>query len=213
MKSWRDLPGPAKAVGIGIVGVVDAALDRDPAAFEAAAGVLTALPAEQSGLLLGALVRQLLEDGHVDGLDEDDIRQVLSRCYQDAAGWLAPREIDVAVLVAVLSGALGIHEPGVTYREIIGPSGPGSAGSRTGTDGWVDPELTGASVGAAVGAAVGAGSGPSAPVLDTVPSTGQYCWHAALLIADLLPAGRRSMPPHLDRAFHEIAGSEAMEMP
>ncbi|MET3804755.1 hypothetical protein ABIB25_001751 [Nakamurella sp. UYEF19] len=209
MKSWRDLPGPARAIGITVVAVVDAALDRDPAAFAAATGLLTALPAEQSGLLLGAVVRQLLEGGHVDGLDEDGIRQVLSRCYQAAASWLPPAEIDVAVLVAVLSGALGIHEPGVTYREIIGPATHGSAGGRAGVDDWIDPELPGG----AVGSGRPSGTGGAALVPDTVPTTAQYCWHAALLIADLLPAGRRSLSVQLDRAFREIAGAETMEMP
>lgn len=208
MASWRDQPGPARSIGTAITAAVNAVLDHDRVAFDASATVLAALPAEQAGLVLAAVVRQLLEGGHVDGLDEDDIRLVLSRCFQDATGWLPAAEIDVATLVAVLSGALGIQEPGVTYREILGTDAPGSGG-RGDTDVWVDPDLAGG----AVGRGRPAGPESSAVVRDTVPTTVQYCRHAPLLIADLLPAGRRSLAVHLDRAFTELAGAQTMEMP
>lgn len=209
MTSWRDQPGPARTIGIVIGTVTDAAIHHDRAEFEAAATVLAALPAEQTGLVLGAVVRQLLEGGHVDGLDEDDIRQVLSRCYQDAATWLPPAEIDVATLVAVLSAALGIHEPGVTYREIVEPSTSQTPGGRGGSDEWVDPEPADVAVGSGRAGA----KGPSAAAGETVPTTAQYCRHATLLIADLLAAGGRALSRQLDRAYQEIAGAETMEMP
>ena len=53
--SWRDQPGPARTIGVAVSGAVDAALYRDPTRFEATTTALAALPAEQTGLVLGAL--------------------------------------------------------------------------------------------------------------------------------------------------------------
>lgn len=51
--------------------MVDAELDRDRLEFEASAALLAAVEEEQFVLVLGAVVRQLLAEGHVDGLHAD----------------------------------------------------------------------------------------------------------------------------------------------
>jgi hypothetical protein len=87
---------------------VEAAGGQDLAAFERAAGELAGRNPEQVGLVLGAVVRMLLEESHPDGLDGEDVQAVLERCARSAAGWL-PR-LDVTVLALLLIGALGVHQ-------------------------------------------------------------------------------------------------------
>jgi hypothetical protein len=87
----------------------DAARERDKDAFETAVEQLGALDPEQTGLVLGAVVRALLEDLHPDGLDGDDIRAALERAVRSAAEW---QDIDPQVMVVLLVGALGVHDEG-----------------------------------------------------------------------------------------------------
>jgi hypothetical protein len=121
---WRDLGEPARGIGVAVTRAVDAAADRDPAAYAEAVDELVALPDGYPGLVLGEVLRVLLEERHPDGLDGDDIRTVLTDCARDAAGWLPAGRLDPHVLLAALASALGVHEPGVTYQEIIAPGGP-----------------------------------------------------------------------------------------
>lgn len=198
MASWRDLPGPARAIGGAITAAVDAAGECDRDAYVEAAAEVAALPAEQAGIVLGAVVRSLLETQHPDGLDGDDIQLVLGRCYRGAVSWLPIESVEVHPLIAVLSSALGIHEPGVTYAEIVGPPDPSRA------DDWAgDPDVT--SIGAD-------------PTIDEAmtlrpPTAAEYAWHAPLLIADLLAVSGRTLGRYLNAAFSEIARAETMEMP
>jgi hypothetical protein len=110
---WKDLRGPAFHLGTAISRAVDAAAAGDRAEYEDATDALVSWPAEQTGILLAAVLRALLEDQHPDGLDSDDIQAVLGRCYRGAAGWLPPDRVRATVLVAALASALGIHEPGI----------------------------------------------------------------------------------------------------
>ena len=187
MVSWRDLGGPARGIGAAISWAVDAARAGDRTAYTAAVVDLAARPVEPTGLVLGALVRTLLEEQHADGLDGDDIRAVLTRCYAQAATWLPDGFVRVEPLLAVLSSALGIHEPGITYAEITGPVAPAE---------WADPELPG-----------------DRPVPQRPPTAAEYVRHAPLLLADLLSTTGRPLNRYLDVAFAEIARSEAMELP
>jgi hypothetical protein len=203
MTSWRQLPGPARGIGLAISQAVDAAGEADRERYQDAAADLAAIEPEQAGQILGAIVLALLEEQHPDGLDSDDIQAVLGRCYRGAAGWLPPDRLDVATLVAVLASALGIQEPGVTYEEITGPPP-----ARGGGDDWAgDP----------VGGRVHGGGQPPAgsaqAVVTRAPTPAEYAWHAPLVVADLLAAGRRPLARYLDAAFMEIARAETMEMP
>lgn len=193
MVSWKELQGPALSIATAINQAVDAVGARDRDAYERATAELASASAGPAGQVLGALLRSLLEEQHPDGLDSDDIQTVLGLCYRDAAGWLPADRLDVAVLLAALASALGIHEPGVTYEDITGPR-PGEE-----TD---DPFS---------GYAYGGSATETVPT--RVPTAAQYAWHAPLLIADLVAAGRRPLGRYLDAAFTEIARAETMELP
>jgi hypothetical protein len=91
--------------------------------------------------------------------------------------------VDLSVLLAVLASALGVHEPGVTY-DVVGVVPSGQE--------WRDP---------------------SDEVPHRAPTLPEYLWHAPLLLADLLAAGRTRLSPLLDSVFGEIATAESMEMP
>jgi hypothetical protein len=102
-------------------GAVDAARAGDRDAYEAAAVDLAALPSEQTGPVLTAVIRALLEQGHPDGLDGDDIQAVITGCHRAVAAWLPPDRVDTLTMVVVLASALGIHEPGLTYHDAAHP--------------------------------------------------------------------------------------------
>jgi len=119
-----SIPGPARELVRRIVQAADAAVGNDMAAYEGAVAGLATLP--MGGRVLGDLLRALLEDTHPDGFTSDDITQVVGRCYRAAVAWLPPDRVDVTMLLAVLAGALGIHEPGVTYQALGVPEDGGT---------------------------------------------------------------------------------------
>ncbi|MFG3577197.1 hypothetical protein [Micromonospora chersina] len=106
--TWRHLPAPAREIAQAATEAVGAAQDRDAEAYEPAVERLAA--ADRAGLVLGGVVRLLLEEGHPDGLDGDDVRQVLERCVRSNAAWRPA--IDPHVLLVLLAGALGVYDPG-----------------------------------------------------------------------------------------------------
>jgi len=103
--TWRHLPDPARAIAVAASDAVAARehnRDRFGVAVETLAGT------EGSGLVLGAVVRLLLEELHPDGLDSDDIRQVIENCLRAAAAWQP--SVDPHTVLVLLTGALGIHD-------------------------------------------------------------------------------------------------------
>ncbi|MFD6567194.1 hypothetical protein [Micromonospora profundi] len=106
--TWRHLPASAREIANAAGEAVAAAQQRDPTAYEVAVERLTG--ADRSGLVLGVVVRLLLEQTHPDGLDGDDVRQVLERCVRSAAEWRA--DVDPHVALVLLAGALGVYDPG-----------------------------------------------------------------------------------------------------
>jgi hypothetical protein len=86
---------------------VTAARSDDPVAFRQASVRLAALDREQVGLVLGAVVRSLLEDLHPGGLSGDDVHDVLGRSA--AASATCFPAVDANVLLVLLAGSLGIH--------------------------------------------------------------------------------------------------------
>jgi hypothetical protein len=106
---WRHLPAPARPIAAAAAGAVAAARERDTGAFDDAVGDLGGLDAAQVGLVLGTVVRLLLEDLHPDGLDGDDIREVLTNVVRTSAQWQP--DVDPHVLLILLAGALGVHDP------------------------------------------------------------------------------------------------------
>jgi len=107
--AWRHLSAPARAVAIAASEAVAAAGEHDHDAFEAAVARLTKLGPQQAGLVLGAVVRLLLEDLHPDGLAADDVRGVLDHCVSSARRWQP--DVDPHVLLVLLASALGVHDP------------------------------------------------------------------------------------------------------
>ncbi|WP_433057860.1 hypothetical protein [Dactylosporangium sp. CS-033363] len=107
MSTWRHLPPAARAIAVASVDAVEAARAKDDVAYTEAAEKLGGLDPEQTGRVLGAVVRMLLEERHPDGLDGDDIRAALEHAVRAAGAW---RDVDPQVMVVLLVGALGIHE-------------------------------------------------------------------------------------------------------
>ncbi|MEV0152547.1 hypothetical protein AB0H57_02240 [Micromonospora sp. NPDC050686] len=106
--TWRHLPAPAREIAVSAEEAVAAARARDSDAYAPATARLAA--ADRSGLVLGAVVRLLLEETNPDGLDGDDVRRVLERCVRGAAQWRA--DVDPHVVLVLLASALGVYDPG-----------------------------------------------------------------------------------------------------
>jgi hypothetical protein len=105
--NWRHLPPAARSIAVAAVAAVEAARAKDVDAYDEAVERLAGLDSEQTGRVLGAVVRTLLEERHPDGLDGDDIRAALEHAVRSAGAW---RDVDPQVMVVLLVGALGIHE-------------------------------------------------------------------------------------------------------
>ncbi|MFU8873914.1 hypothetical protein [Micromonospora sp. SL4-19] len=106
--TWRHLPAPAREIAAAATEAVVAARERDAGAYEPAVERLTA--ADRAGLVLGGVVRLLLEETHPDGLDGDDVRLVLERCVRSTAPWRP--DVDPHVLLVLLASSLGVYDPG-----------------------------------------------------------------------------------------------------
>jgi hypothetical protein len=103
--TWRHLPTAARAIAVAASDAVVAAQEHDRARFGVAVEILAAT--EGSGLVLGAVVRLLLEELHPDGLDSADIRRIIDNCLA-AAAWQP--DVNPHTLLVLLAGALGIHD-------------------------------------------------------------------------------------------------------
>ncbi|HEV8220128.1 MAG TPA: hypothetical protein VGQ05_07685 [Streptosporangiaceae bacterium] len=103
---WR---GSARVMAETVDAVVTAARAGDPVAFGEAMTGLAALDREQLAVLLGTVMRELLERSHPDGLDSDDAQHVLSSTARRAVAWYEP--LDGAALLEALIGALGVTDP------------------------------------------------------------------------------------------------------
>jgi len=104
----NDLPEPARSIATAAAGAVAAARATDPEAFATATATLAGRDAEQVGLVLGTVVRILLEDLHPDGLTAKDVRAVVARCVGEAASWYP--EVDPDTVVVLLADALGLYQ-------------------------------------------------------------------------------------------------------
>jgi hypothetical protein len=105
---WRHLPAPARPIAAATDAAVTAARNKNLEALAQAVAELAALDQAQVGLILGTTVRLLLEIRHPDGLDGDDVRNVLEQSVRGAVAWRA--DVDPHVVLFLLAGALGVHE-------------------------------------------------------------------------------------------------------
>jgi hypothetical protein len=178
-----SIPVPARDFVRAITQAVATAIsDNEVAAYDRAIAQLTLQPA--AGRVLGDMLRSLLEDTHPDGFDSGDITLVVGRCYRAAVAWLPPERVDVTTLLAALAGALGIHEPGITYDALNLP--------RATTDEYRDPEDT---------------------VSVKPPAWPDYAWHAPLLVADLMPFAPATLGGYLESTFAEYTREAREELP
>jgi hypothetical protein len=176
-------PGPARDFVRAITRAVGTAINGDDVAtYDRAIARLTTQTA--AGRVLGDLLRSMLEDVHPNGFDSDDIALLVGRCYRTAAAWLPPERVDVTILLAALAGALGIHEPCITFEALNLP--------RAATDEYRDPDDT-------------------VPVKP--PAWPDYAWHAPLLVADLLPFAPGTLGGYLESTFAEYAREAREELP
>ena len=104
-----SMPAAARGISAAVVDGVAAARAADADAYEEAGGRLAAADPQRVALVLGGVVRSLLEDLHPDGMDGEDVRAVLERCTRSAAAWASAG--DPQVLLVLLAGALGVSDP------------------------------------------------------------------------------------------------------
>lgn len=163
---------------------VDAARAEDADRFAEAATRLAAQDPQRLVLVQAGVIRALLEELHPEGLSSADAQDLLRRCLTWAASWCP--QADPRVLVAVLTGALGLDD---------GTAGPATSGaSRDSGDSGDSGE-----------------DGPAGPVGTAGPAV--LSEGAALLIADLLAAAGAPLAGYLDAALAELERAETIEMP
>jgi hypothetical protein len=178
------LPAAARAIVSAASDAVTAAVAGERETFDEAVAELAGLDAEQVRVLLGHVVRSLLEELHPDGLSADDIRDVLPRCVRAVIGWHP--EVDAALLIVVLSNALGIGDPDDEPRD----ARPG--------DVTAHGVLLIADLVTAAGPVIPAGTVTSAGSVTSVGSAA---------------SAERPIDGYLEAALAEIARAETIEMP
>ncbi len=104
-----QLPASARAVSAATLDAVTAAQAENVADFDEAVARLAAAEPEHVRVVLGAVVRDLLEEENPDGLAADDLLDLIKAAARRALAWYP--SMDVEALVVVLTGALGLHEP------------------------------------------------------------------------------------------------------
>jgi hypothetical protein len=109
-----QLPAAARAIAGATTDAVSAVQATNIAAFDEAVTRLAAAEPEQVRVVLGVVVRALLEDLHPAGVSSDDLLELIKSCARTSIGWYP--EVDIEVLVVVLTGALGVHEPDLEPR-------------------------------------------------------------------------------------------------
>jgi hypothetical protein len=111
----HQLPAAARAIAAATTDAVAAVAATDVAAFDEAVTRLAAAEPEQVRVVLGVVVRALLEGLHPDGVSGDDLLELIKSCARTSIGWYPG--VDIEVLVVVLTGALGVHEPDQEPRQ------------------------------------------------------------------------------------------------
>ena len=102
-------PPAARSLAAAVGRSLTAAQEADDDALDGAVDVLLAQDPGQVAVLLGAMVRSLLEQTHPAGLSGDDAEDELLRCLDRGSGWFSG--LDTGTLVLVLAGALGTYDP------------------------------------------------------------------------------------------------------
>jgi hypothetical protein len=98
-----------RTIAAAATDAVAAARTRDAAALTDAVTRLSTVDPARLAVVLGWMVRSLLEERHPDGLDGEDLRALLTGCATACGDWES--EVDTGVLLVVLTGALGLSDP------------------------------------------------------------------------------------------------------
>ena len=96
---------PADTLVDAVEAAVAAAIVAQDPAYAQCVERLAAHDPTQLRVVLGSVVRSLLETLHPAGLSGADVGEVLSRCVRSAAPWT---DVEPAALVVVLTGSLGL---------------------------------------------------------------------------------------------------------
>jgi hypothetical protein len=105
----RSASSSAAGLRRSITEAVEAAASHDAERFAEARDRLALQDPHRLTLVQAWVLRSLLEQSHPDGLSSEDAQDVLRHCLQSAGQWYA--DADPAVLVRVLTGALGLSDP------------------------------------------------------------------------------------------------------
>lgn len=108
-KSWpTHWPKVARDIADATANALVAVRASDAASLAEAVDDLKNLSFEQVSSVHAAIVRELLEDTHPDGLSSEDVQDALTTCVRATIVWLP--DLDAAALAAVYTGALGITD-------------------------------------------------------------------------------------------------------
>lgn len=118
------LTSPAR-LSSTVLAAASAATAADADAFAEAVTALAALDEDQVRTVLGWVLRGALEEQHPDGLDADDLREVVGRVSRAALPWFTGT--DPQVFLVVLTGAFGEHpeadgEPRLPHPAVVAHS-------------------------------------------------------------------------------------------
>jgi len=102
-------PRGVRMIAESVTAAVGAAKAGDGDGFAEAVGWLSTVDPQRVAVVLGWVIRSLLEELHPDGMDGEDLRAVLTDCAGAAGAWES--EVDPSVLLVVLTGALGLSDP------------------------------------------------------------------------------------------------------
>lgn len=174
-----------------VSGCVAAATAQDAESFDLECRGLNGLDQQRLRLVQSAIILQLLQDLHPQGLSGEDARQALEKSSRSAAGWYP--DLDPGALATVLLGALGAGDP-ADSSTTDGASADGDPADSYSTG--VDP-------------ADGSSRDRAAEAGDPT----RLAAHGCLLISDLLAGNDGGLDRYLDLAFAEIQRAETMEMP
>jgi hypothetical protein len=102
-------PRGVRLIAESVTAAVGAARAGAGEGFAEAVGRLSTVDPQRVAVVLGWVIRSLLEELHPDGMDGEDLRAVLTDCATAAGAWGS--EVDPTVLLVVLTGALGLSDP------------------------------------------------------------------------------------------------------
>lgn len=102
------MTGSVRALRTAVLDAVRAAAAADGPALAECGPALASMDEPRLRIVLGEMLRSALEELHPDGLSSADAQDLIEQCTEQA-GWYP--ELDPQVLVVVLLGAFGAHDP------------------------------------------------------------------------------------------------------